>query len=265
MTDEQRVAQYRRADPAKMPRTPLGQQASVEGTVAALGATEATREHNRRRLAARRLEVDETAAGKLRAAVSALIEEYEEQREAERRQYEAAEGTGLDLLADGFREATSTAKRHDLAEAVGSSLPLAEAGVIRRTAKAVEEALPGIVVDARVDGWSAKEIAAELDVTPSYVYRMIKEYPWEAAWALYVMPDGWTSNSDDEPWEQVADGTEESPGETADQLAARILDERLDDSLATKRVRVCVWRTGDGNDLLDARGEAERDPADSDA
>ncbi|HEY1176688.1 MAG TPA: helix-turn-helix domain-containing protein [Phytomonospora sp.] len=254
MTDEQRVAQYRRADPAKMPRTPLGQQASVEGTVAALGATEATREHNRRRLAAHRLEVDETAAGKLRAAFTQLIEQYEADREAERRQFEAAEGTGLDLLAQGFREATSTAKRHGLAEQVGSSLPLAEAGVIRRAAKAVEDALPRTVVDARVDGWSAKEIAAELDVTPSYVYRILKENPWRAVWAMYRSVEAQT---DDEQWVRIHHGTEEIQGETADAVASRLLDEHLGGHDPSQmRLRVLVWREGESDDVLDSRGEA---------
>ncbi|MFF5495752.1 hypothetical protein [Streptomyces aquilus] len=258
--DEPRVAEYRRADPSKMPTTPLGQEASIEGMAAAMGATEATHIHNRRRLEQLRRAPEETAAGRFQAQLLALMDEYAEQREADRRQWEAAEGTALDTLAEGFRKATSTAKRHDLAEQVGSSLPIAEAGVIRRAAKALEAAMPGVVVDARVDGWTAKEIAAELDLTPSYVYRMLRDYPWEAAWALYVMPDGWTSDSDDEPWQRIDQGIEETAGETADEVARRILDERLDDNLATKRVRVAVWRAGDGDDLLDARGDVEHDP-----
>jgi len=260
--DEPTVAHYTRADASKFPTTPAGQQASIEGMVAAMGGTEATRIHNRRMLARRRAQeqTEGTAMGRFQAQLLAELNRYEEERDAERRQWEAAEGTALDMLAAGFREARSTAERHDLAEQVGSSLPLAEAGVIRRVAKALEASMSGVVVDARVDGWTAKEIAAELDLTPSYVYRMLRDYPWEAAWALYVMPDGWTSDSDDEPWERVTGGTEESAGETAEEVARRILDERLDDDLATKRVRVAVWRAGDGDDLLDARGDAEHEP-----
>ncbi|WP_329148787.1 helix-turn-helix domain-containing protein [Streptomyces sp. NBC_01456] len=260
--DEPTTAHYTRADASKFPTTPAGQQASIEGMVAAMGGTEATRIHNRRMLAERRAQeqTEGTAMGRFQAHLLAELTRYEEEREAERRQYEAAEGTALDLLAEGFRKARSTAERHDLAEQVGSSLPLAEAGVIRRVAKALEASMSGVVVDARVDGWTAKEIAAELDLTPSYVYRMLRDYPWEAQWVLYVQPDGWTSGSDDEPWQRIADGIEESAGETADEVARRILDERLDDDLATKCVRVAVWRAGDGLDLGDARGDVERDP-----
>jgi AraC-like DNA-binding protein len=259
--DEPTVEHYTRADASKFPTHPAGQQASIEGMVAALGGAEATRIHNRRMLERQRRDANESPAAKLRDQLFNLIEEYEEQREADRRQWEAAEGTALDMLAEGFHAARSTAERHDLAEQVGSSLPIAEAGVIRRVAKALEASMSGVVVDARVDGWTAKEIAAELDLTPSYVYRMLRDYPWEAAWALYVMPAGWTSDSDDEPWERVTGGTEESAGETAEEVARRILDERLDDDLATKRVRVAVWRAGDGDNLLDARGDAEHEPA----
>lgn len=233
---------------------------AIEGRVAALGGTAATRDHNRRSLAARRIEVEETAAGRFNHQLLTLLAEYEEQREAERRQFEAAEGTALDMLAEGFHRATNTAERHDLAEQVGSSLPIAEAGVIRRAAKALEDALPGVVVDARVDGWTAKEIADEIGASTSYVYRMLRDYPWDAQWALYVQPDGWTDDSDDEPWQRITDGIEESAGETAEEVAYRILDERLDDDLATKSVRVAVWRAGDGLDLTDARGDVERDP-----
>ncbi|MCR8576174.1 hypothetical protein [Streptomyces sp. Isolate_219] len=231
-----------------------------QGDEPTVGGTGATRDHNRRRLAARRIEVEETAVGRFNRQLLTLIAEFEEQREAERRQFEAAEGTALHMLAEGFSRATSTEKRHDLAEQIGSSLPIAEAGVIRRAAKALETAMPGVVVDARVDGWTAKEIADELDLTSSYVYRLLRAHPWEAQWALYVMPDGWTSDSDDEPWQRVADGIEESAGETADEVARRILDERLDNDLTTKRVRVAVWRTGDGPDLGDARGDVEHEP-----
>ncbi|MFD5873727.1 hypothetical protein [Streptomyces sp. NPDC060322] len=260
--EEQRAAEYRRADPAKMPTTPLGQEAAIEGIVAAMGGTEATRAHNRRKLAERRAmeDMEGTAVGRFQASLLAEFYRFEEEREAERRQWDAAHGTALDTLAQGFRAARNTAARHDLAEQVGSSLPLAEAGVIRRVAKALEAAMPGVVVDARVDGWTAKEIAAELDLTPSYVYRMLRDYPWEAAWSLYVMPDGWTSDSNDEPWERVTGGTEETAGETAAEVARRILDERLDDDLATKRVRVAVWRAGDGDNLGDSRGDAEHEP-----
>ncbi|MET8098809.1 helix-turn-helix domain-containing protein [Streptomyces sp. NPDC014892] len=229
---------------------PDEQQPDDEQRVAEYG-TAATRDHNRRMLSARRLEVDETAAGKLRAAVSDAIEQYEADREAERRQYEAAQGTGLDTLANGFREATSTAKRHDLAEQVGRSLPLAEAGIIRRAAKAVEDALPGTVVDARVDGWSAKEIAAELNVTPSYVYRILKDNPWEADWIMYRA-------AGDGVWEPVESGIVEATTETAAKLADEILGENLDVALARSGARVCVWRSGDGDDPNDARGTAQR-------
>lgn len=248
------VAPYTRADTSKFPTTPAGQQASIEGVVAAMGGTEATRAHNRRMLAKRRAmeELEGTAMGRLQANLLAEVVRFEEEREAERRQWDAAQGTALDTLAQGFRKATSTAARHDLAEQVGSSLPLAEAGVIRRVAKALEASMSGVVVDARVDGWAAKEIAAELDVTPSYVYRMLRDYPWEAAWIMY------RATGDDE-WERVDSGTAEATSESADDLADQILGERLDDTLARSGARVCVWRTGDGDDPDQARGTAEHE------
>lgn len=51
-----------------------------------------------------------------------------------------------------------------------------EAGATRRAAKKVEAVLPEIIIAARASGIGVVKIARELDVTESYVYRVLREH-----------------------------------------------------------------------------------------
>ncbi|MBB6415822.1 helix-turn-helix domain-containing protein [Streptomyces sp. AK010] len=194
---------------------------------------------------------DETPAGRLRTQLLAAFDQFEKECEAERRQYAAAESSGLARLAEEYARATTATARAALAERVGPSLSLAEAGVIRRTAKAVEGALPSVIVAARVDGWTAAEIAAELGVTASYVHRILRNNPWDAAWTMYRA-------TGEDAWEPVESGTL-CATESAASVADQILGERLDVPLARSGARVCVWRSGEEGDPDDARFTAAYD------
>ncbi|MFE5673855.1 hypothetical protein ACFQ7B_00305 [Streptomyces erythrochromogenes] len=254
--EEPRTAHYQRADASRFPTDPLGQRAAVEGMATAEGFeipgdTEATRAHNRRALARTgRPKAEQPAPDQLRDKLLAVIEEYEEAQERHRAQEEAA--YGLTAFAERYAKAQTAQERDDLAEQFGGSLTLPEAGLIRRVAKAAEQSLPDVIVDAHVDGMTAPQIARELACSSRHAYQVIKDYPWDAQWTLYRAM--WLPRMDYE-WVEVASGTVETT-ETANDLAQQILDERLDNTLAREGARVCVWRTGDGNDMYEARGTA---------
>ncbi|MFD7134936.1 MULTISPECIES: hypothetical protein [unclassified Streptomyces] len=196
-------------------------------------------------------QLDETPAGRLRTRLLAVFDQFEQECEAEERQHEAAESSGLTRLVEEYARSTTAKARAALAERIGPSLSLTEAGLIRRTAKAIEPALPGMIVEARIDGGSAADIAAELGMTASYVHRVVRCNPWAAAWTLYRA-------TGDDSWEAVESGTLDTT-EPADSVAHQILGDRLDVALARVGVRVCVWRTGEEDDPDAIRGTREYD------
>lgn len=55
-------------------------------------------------------------------------------------------------------------------------LTLAEAGRIRRAYKMAEAATPRLIIDADAAGMNGAEIARELDVSGSYVSRILREH-----------------------------------------------------------------------------------------
>lgn len=209
------------------------------------GRTEATRAHNRRVLARTGVDPQAAEAATLREKLLTVIIEHEEATELRRANQEAAHG--LREVADRYERAESFEERDDIAEQAGASLTLAEAGLIRRMAKALEGSLPDLIVDAHVDGMSAPSIARELGCSDRHAYKVISDYPWEALWTLYRA-------TDDDEWEEVAAELVDTT-ETADDLANGIIGQRLTDDLARTGARVCVWRAGDGNDPDQARGE----------
>ncbi|MGP3687384.1 hypothetical protein ACTVZO_22225 [Streptomyces sp. IBSNAI002] len=245
--DEQgSTGHYERADASKFPTSELGQRAAAEGWTGP-GLAKAVRDHNRRMLARTGVDADRARTDVLRDKILTLFAEHEEATEVRRAGQEAA--YGLRELADRYAKAETRQERDDLAEQAGGSLTLPEAGLIRRVAKALEMALPGVIVDAHVDGMSAPSIARELACSDRHAYQVIKDYPWGAQWILY------RATGDDE-WEEVAAELVETT-ETAADLANRIIGQRLTDDLARTGARVCVWRAGDGNDPDEARGECE--------
>ncbi|MFM9706545.1 hypothetical protein [Streptomyces galilaeus] len=194
---------------------------------------------------------DETPAGRLRTQLLAAFDQFEQECEVEQCQYEAAESSGLARLAEEYARATTAKARAALAERIGPSLSLTEAGLIRRTAKAIEPALPGMIVEARIDGGSAADIATELGMTASYVHRVVRSNPWAAAWTL-------CRATGDDSWEVVESGTLDTT-EPAGSVADQILADRLDVALARAGARVCVWRTGEEDDPDAIRATREYD------
>ncbi|MGW2063476.1 hypothetical protein ACWCO9_23040 [Streptomyces sp. NPDC001937] len=83
----------------------------------------------------------------------------------------------LTALADDYDDATTDAHRAALGAHVAASIPLAEAGTIRRAAEAIKLATPGIICRATADGMEPNDIAAELGATGSYVRRILRENP----------------------------------------------------------------------------------------
>ncbi|MFF3273393.1 hypothetical protein ACFYWU_21085 [Streptomyces chrestomyceticus] len=119
-------------------------------------------------------------------------------------------------------------------------LTLTEAGRIRRAYKITEAALPRLVLEAAADGLDAPAIARGLAVTPSYVYRILRERV-RYAWRLDVRDGGtWTvrSSGQDVVHRALDSGT---------RLAEKLLAESGAD-------RVLLWegaRTTDAQATLD--------------
>ncbi|MGZ9931951.1 hypothetical protein ACXNSR_18990 [Streptomyces sp. NC-S4] len=243
---------YRWAHPELNPTTQADQRAAAEGLATARSWTgpdvaKAVRDHNGRMLARAGLEIDPPSAAVLRGKMLALLAEYEEAAEVSRAGREAAHG--LRGVADRYERAQTFEECDDIAEQAGASLSLPEAGLIRRLSKALEASLPGVIVDAHVDGMSARQIARQLACSDRHAYQVIKDYPWEASWALHRA-------TDDGEWEEVTAGLIETT-ETAEDLANQLMGQHLTDALARRGARVLVWRAGDGNDPDDTRGECE--------
>ncbi|MFD3790794.1 hypothetical protein ACG93S_28855 [Streptomyces sp. WAC01490] len=78
-------------------------------------------------------------------------------------------------LAADYEAATTDQARAQIADNVAHSFTLAEAGTIRRAAKAIELGTPKLILRATAEGVEPTEIATELGVTDSYVRRIIRE------------------------------------------------------------------------------------------
>ncbi|MEW2573636.1 hypothetical protein [Streptomyces sp. NPDC047070] len=126
---------------------------------------------------------------------------------------------------------------------VEAELTLAEAGRIRRAAKVAEAALPRLVVEADADGMTAPQITEALAVTPSYTYRILREwvkYEWRLDLYDSEAGAGWQS------WEAGEDVVERKKvNEVA--LAERVLAE-AGRGPREHRARVLVWERTAGED-----------------
>lgn len=145
-------------------------------------------------------------------------------------------------------------ERTDAVEVIASTMPLSEAGTMRRAAKAIEGALPEIILNARINGQSPSEISRELGfANDSRVYTYLRSHPWEASYRLDRFQDG--------SWVIVDSGTREVFKDPAEQVAVDVAREHAP---GDAHVRVSVWRAGDAGDAVDlatARYVFERDPA----
>ncbi|MFD9863484.1 hypothetical protein [Streptomyces alboflavus] len=105
-----------------------------------------------------------TAQGKLVTGILQLVEEHEATLRAASER-EAVERAALAReVADG-------------PELDKNALTAADVGRIRRAYKVAEEATPRVIIEAHErDGRNATDIARELDMSPSYVSRVIREH-----------------------------------------------------------------------------------------
>lgn len=105
-----------------------------------------------------------------------LFEQYERQHAAAN---SAPTIARLLILAESYTHATTAdatpADRARLATEVAEELTLAEAGTIRRAAKAVELGTTQLIRRAAANGTDRATIARELGVTPRYVRRVLTD------------------------------------------------------------------------------------------
>ncbi|MFH9423841.1 hypothetical protein [Streptomyces sp. NPDC017529] len=117
------------------------------------------------------------------------------------------------------------------------TLTLAEAGRIRRAYKITEAALPRLVLEAAEDGRDASAIARDLAVTPSYVYRILRERV-RYTWRVDVLTD--------KTWAER--GTGHAVVDRALGSKAALAEKVLAETAAPHPARVLVWegrRTAD--------------------
>lgn len=159
--EEPRTLHYRRTDPDKEPTTPAGQQAAMEGMQAAHGYGPAENlrdqimglivQHERETVAARALAGDPnpTDADEL-DYVRDLAEQYDRARD---------DPEAMRAFLARFRD----------------ELSLDDVRVLRIAGEAATAATPHMIEDAADRGMKPKRIAAELSVSESYVYRVLRE------------------------------------------------------------------------------------------
>lgn len=87
----------------------------------------------------------------------------------------AVETSTVAHLAREYSAAYNNSHRADLGNDVAESLSLAEAGTIRRAAKALELGMPRLICRARATGMEPNEIARQLGATGSYVRRILRD------------------------------------------------------------------------------------------
>lgn len=182
------------------------------------------------------------AAARLATQVREALTQYE--RDAAAGAGEVLVESGLLQLARAHASAETPASRLERAEQIGTGLELTEAGMIRQAGKAVEAGLRDLVLNARIDGWEPPEIAANLGTQNSYVYRILREYAWEALYRVEWQDEAGA-------WVEVDSGLREVTKLSAEQVARDLFLDR--DNHDSGRVRVCVWRAGEGNTLDAAR------------
>jgi AraC-like DNA-binding protein len=242
-SDEQQpsAAEYRRTDKSKAPTSLLGQQAAVEGMVAAKGWQQVEgdngpdddqdpedddpdgtgpdedqhdeptipaeqmaavedmaaaagflptdkpklAEHNRKMLRRQFGTVDEsTPAGRFQAQMLAAMAQFEHERHAEILAAGGDPDEDRDALeyvrwiADGYEQNRDNAKRRlEHLNQLANELSLDDARALRIAAEAVKKATPQIIrIAADVDAMTPVQIAEELGMTESYVYRLLREH-----------------------------------------------------------------------------------------
>ncbi|MFB6846220.1 hypothetical protein ACFCXS_15345 [Streptomyces sp. NPDC056373] len=190
--DEPTVAHYQRADADKMPTTPAGQLAAVEGMAAAAGFLPADNpklaKHNRKMLRRQFGTVDDsTPAGRFQQQMLEAIEQFERERRSEI----IAAGGDPDEDRDPLEYAEWIASQWDataeepneraaLLLQLADELTLEDLRTLRLAAEAAAAVTPRMVVDAAGRGMKPNRIAEASGLTPSRIYSLLREAREEA-------------------------------------------------------------------------------------
>jgi hypothetical protein len=162
-SDEQQPAEYRRTDPKDEPRTPAGQQAAIEGMLAAR---------------------DMTPLDRFQAHLLDSVKQFERERRAE---IIAAGGDPdddrdpLDLvrsIADDYarhKEQGDEALADFLNLLATEVLDIEDVRDIRLAAEATAAITPRLICESADRGMPPASIAATLGVSDGYVYRILRK------------------------------------------------------------------------------------------
>ncbi|MFI5883528.1 hypothetical protein [Streptomyces sp. NPDC051554] len=185
--DEQSAAEYTRADASKFPTTLAGQEAAVEGTIAARGYID-RRPGTFERIAAdlnRRGVPTDTPAGTLVTDMMNLFNKFECETAAARaaegdtNPYDLAPYQDVHDLAEQYEDArANTSEPADLErflDNLAEDLDLDDVRALRTAAAAVAEAMGRIALAAREKNMSPDRIAAETGYTASRITQFIRE------------------------------------------------------------------------------------------
>jgi transcriptional regulator with XRE-family HTH domain len=282
--DDQDVAEYRRTDPAGEPTHPAGQQAAVEGMLAARGIHDLVdpdkvgpklAARNRRKLAENI--TNDTALGRLQLDMLAAFEEFDRARRAE---IIAAGGTSEDADDDGWGDTLSRSNLVSVARAhrnanqphrtkegdldrllddLADEFELADVRIIRGVAAALADAMPRIAHKAREQqGMSPDEIARKTGYTASRIAQFIRQEKERRAAPGTLRRYTWRVDVEgaDGEWTDREAGEDESTPADLAQLAERLLDET---GARDQRARIVMWEGDEGDDAA-AVHRAERDP-----
>ncbi|MFD9853439.1 hypothetical protein ACFWXZ_14420 [[Kitasatospora] papulosa] len=196
-----------------------------------------------------------TAAGRFHDAMMTVMAEYEHAEAAARN---AVTSSTLTTLARDYAATNDSAEhRAQLAADVAEGISLAEAGTIRRAAKAVELGMPGIICRARANGTEPNEIARQLGATGSYVRRILRDNPTLLAEARQAHTERsvfWTIQRwEGDHWHELAaqsTTTTTPPNAFArDRLAAA---RKTETGTAPLRCRVWTFGESEGEPLAEA-------------
>ncbi|QRX90840.1 hypothetical protein [Streptomyces noursei] len=184
---DDRPEQYTRIDPSKQPTTPAGQRAAVEGILAAEGFLPGDKpkaaEHNRRAAARQGLSAG-SSVGRFTEQMLGIMAEYEQRR----REEIIAAGGDPDEDRDPFETVRAIADQWATTEAddegraallddLADQLDTSEVRALRLAAEAAAAITPRLIYADADHGVKAADTAADLGVSESYVYRILRTRP----------------------------------------------------------------------------------------
>ncbi|GHC44392.1 MULTISPECIES: hypothetical protein [Streptomyces rochei group] len=204
-----------------------------------------------RRIKRRRMQPT-TALSTLTAQFLASIEEFNRERRAD---ILAAAGDRDDdhdpfetvrVIADEWAiTADDTDARAALLDRLADSLDTSEVRALRLAAEAAAAITPRLIVADAAANVRPADTAADLGVTESYVYRILREHraaqSAPTTWDAFYTVERW----DGDDWREEAAqsvSTEDGP----DMLARRLLD-RTQPHYAGAKLRIRVWKFGESD------------------